>query len=159
NPSGREIPVTAQLRATYRGDIRALEIASLDASTRAISLNASGELGSRTAKALVTVKATSLHELQPALDALRPGTHLPLVVQGRASFSGSLFGNLDALSARGRLELENFETEAGALKQPSAPAQPSAPSSSRVHWDALAAEVNYSPSGVSLQAGTLRKGK
>jgi translocation and assembly module TamB len=159
SPSMHEIPVTARLRATYRGDARALEIAGLNASTRAISLNASGELGSRTAQARVSVKATSLHELQPALDALRPGTHLPLAVQGRASFDGSVFGNLDALSARGRVELENFETEAGALKRPSAAAQPSAPPSSRVHWDSLAAEVNYSPSGISLQGGTLRRGK
>src|SRR5262249_37470654 len=95
SPSMHEIPVTARLRATYRGDARALEIAGLNASTRAISLNASGELGSRTAQARVSVKATSLQELQPALDALRPGTHLPLAVQGRASFDGSVFGNLD----------------------------------------------------------------
>src|SRR5262249_42544575 len=39
------------------------------------------------------------------------------------------------------------------------PAQLSAPPSSRVHWDSLAAEVSYSPSGISLQGGTLRRGK
>lgn len=159
NPSAVEVPVTAQLRATYHGNSRSLEIASLNASTRAISVNVSGELGSRTAQAHLVIKATSLHELQPALDALRPGTRIPLTVQGRASFNGSVFGELDALSARGRLELENFETEVGTLQQPSTAAPTPAPSTSRVHWDSLAAEVNYSPSGISVQGGTLRRGK
>jgi translocation and assembly module TamB len=155
NPLPQQVPVTAQLHATYHGDARALEVAALSLATRAIHANASGELGSRSAQMRVSVTATSLHEIQPALDALSPGTRIPVAVQGRASFEGAVFGELDAPSARGRLELEDFITEVE-LEQSEHHAQKSA---SRFHWDSLAADLAYSPSSLELQRGLLRRGK
>ncbi len=161
NPSAREVPVTAHLRTTYHGDIRTLNIASLSLSTRAIHVNATGELGSRRAQAHLAVNATDLHELQPALDALRPGTRIPVSVGGHAAFNGTIFGDLDALSARGRVELENFVTEIGLPQQAGAAAPHSArPNSAPLtHWDSLAADLSYSPSSLTLQRGMLRRGK
>jgi translocation and assembly module TamB len=155
NPSPQQVPVNAQLHATYHGDLRTLDVASLRLVTRAIRANASGELGSRSAQARLSVNATDLHEIQPALDALRPGTRIPIVVQGQASFEGAVFGDLNALSARGHMEIENFLTEIGRPQAAHEPAQ--APT--RVHWDSLTADVAYSPSGLVLQRGLLRRGK
>src|SRR5262249_44611202 len=70
NPTAREVPVTAQLQAVYHGDIRTLDVAGLSLATRAIRVNATGELGSDKAQARVSLNATDLRELQPALDAL-----------------------------------------------------------------------------------------
>ncbi|HXO37305.1 MAG TPA: hypothetical protein VN872_01635, partial [Candidatus Acidoferrum sp.] len=109
--SPKEVPVTAQLQATYHGDVRTLDVAGLSLATRSIRVNATGTLGSEKAQAHVSVNATDLRELQPALNALDPGTRIPITLEGRSSFNGVVFGKLDALSARGRLELEKFDTE------------------------------------------------
>ncbi len=111
NPTTKEVPVTAQLQATYHGDIRTLDVAGLNLATRAIRVSATGGLGSDKAQARVSLNATDLHELQPALDALAPGTRIPVSLEGRSSFNGAIFGKLDALSARGHLDLEKFDTE------------------------------------------------
>ena len=110
-PSPKEVPVTAQLQATYHGDARTLDVAGLNLATRAIRVNATGSLGSEQAQAHISLNATDLRELQPALDALDPGTRIPVTLEGRSSFNGVIFGKLDALSTRGRLELEKFDTE------------------------------------------------
>ena len=156
-PSAREVPVTAHMRATYRGNIRTLDIGGLNLGTRAIHVNVVGTLGSRSARGHLAVNATSLHEVQPILDALRPGSRLPISVAGRATFNGTVFGDLDALSANGHVELENFETEVGFSFQPAQGSAPAPPP--RIHWDSLVSDVGYSPSGVILRHGALRRGK
>jgi translocation and assembly module TamB len=153
-PTAKEVPVTAQLQATYRGDQRMLEVAGLTLATRAIRVNATGTLGSERAQARVALNANDLRELQPALDALDPGTRIPISVEGRASFNGTLSGKLDALSARGHLDLEKFDTEIPTAQQQ----RPQTGSRRRFHWDALSADLNYTPSAVSLERGTLRRG-
>ena len=152
-PTPREVPVTAQLQATYHGDIRTLEVAGLTLATREIRVSAVGALGSENAQARVSLNATDLRELQPALDALDPGTRIPVVLEGRASFNGSLFGPLDALSARGHLELEKFDTDVHMPLQKDRQGRPP-----RIHWDALSADLTRTPSSISLQRGTLRRG-
>ena len=153
-PSSKEVPVTAQLQATYHGDVRTLNVAGLSVATRSIRVNATGALGSEKAQAHISVNATDLRELQPALDALDPGTRIPITLEGRSSFNGVVFGKLDALSARGRLELEKFDTELHLASHPKN--QQSKPP--RIHWDALSADLTYSPSLLSLERGTLRRG-
>ena len=78
SPSPKEVPVTAQLQATYHGDVRTLEVAGLTLATRSIRVNATGSLGSDKAQAHVSLNATDLRELQPALGAWirEPGSPL-----------------------------------------------------------------------------------
>ena len=111
-------------------------------------------MGSEKAQAHVSLNATDLRELQPAMDALDPGTRIPITLEGRSSFNGVIFGRLDALSTRGRLDLEKFDTEFHLTGQPKG-ARTKPP---RIHWDALSADLAYSPSMLSLQRGTLRRG-
>src|SRR5262249_23589295 len=152
-------PVTAHLRSTYHGDIRTLEIATLSAASRWIQMSASGELGRKNTQARVTINASSLRELQPVLDALRPGTRVPITVNGRASFNGSVFGQLEEPSLRGHLELENFSTDVGfaAEHQTVATAgnggnqtQNIATAPRWVHWDSLVTDLSYTPSVLTL---------
>ena len=91
--------------------IRTLEVPELTLATREIRMSAVGTLGSESAQARISLNATDLKELQPALDALDPGTRIPVELEGRASFNGNLYGQLDSLSARGHLELEKFDTD------------------------------------------------
>ncbi|HKD44347.1 MAG TPA: translocation/assembly module TamB domain-containing protein [Candidatus Angelobacter sp.] len=151
----QQVPVSAQLHATYHGDIQTLDVGSLHLATRAIRLQGSGELGSRTAQARLSVSATDLREVQPVLEALSPGTHIPVSVGGRASFNGVLFGELDALSVRGHVELEDFVADVSLAESHEGPAA----KTPRVHWDSLVGDLAYSPSSVTFQRGVLRRGK
>ncbi len=156
NPAPEQLPLTAQLRATYHGDRDTLDVATLNAATRSIRLNATGQLGSEKAQARVSFNSTDLRELRPVLAVLSPGTRIPVVVEGRASYNGSVSGRLKALSTRGRLDMEGFDTEAAPLQLSSA-ATP-ATRVQRIHWDSLLADVSYSPSSLSFQHGVLRRG-
>jgi len=147
----RQVPVSAELTGTYHGDLRTFDLARLKLSTRAIQATASGQLGSRTAQARISLTASDLHELQPALDALKPGTVIPVTVNGRASFDGTVSGDLQALSTTGHLDLENFTTGLAMFGSRTG-AMP-------MTWTSLAADLDYSPSHLNLQRGTLRRGK
>src|SRR6266700_4794853 len=78
---------------------------------------------------------------------------------GRSSFTGVVYGAFDALSARGHLEMDNFDADfplpPSAVAR-SAHAQQIAPR--RIHWDSLAGDLAYTPSSVALQRATLRRG-
>ena len=154
SPTAKQVPVTAQLQATYHGDLRTLDVAGLVLATRAIRFNATGTLGSEKTQARVSLNATDLRELQPALDALEPGTRIPVTLEGRSSFNGVVYGKLDALSARGHLELEKFDTAFRLARQPKG--QQGQPP--RLHWDALSGDLTYTPSILSLERGSLRRG-
>jgi len=153
NTTAKEVPVTARIEATYHGDIRTLDLAGLSLATRAIRVNATGEMGSDKGQAKVAINADDLRELQPALDALDPGTRIPLSLEGRASFNGAVFGRLESPSARGHLELGKFTSELEFAPPSGKQSHPR-----RLHWDALIADLDYTPSSVHLQRGTLRRG-
>ncbi len=123
-----------------------MDVPALNLATRAIRVNAAGQLGSDKAQAKISVNSTDLHELRPALAALSPGTRIPVLLEGRASYNGSIFGKLDALSTHGRLELENFDTELAPLQISAQPARPGKKEKEeRIHWDSLVGDLSYSP--------------
>ncbi len=159
NVTPQQVPITAQLRATYRGDQGILDVASLNLATRAIRVNATGQLGSDATLAKLSVNSTDLHELRPVLAAMSPGSRIPVLLEGRASFNGSLSGKLNAITTRGRLELENFDSELAPLEIATGPAAHGTAKTQRIHWDSLLADLVYSPSAISMQNGVLRRGK
>ena len=151
NPAPQQVPVTAELRGTYRGDARTFDVARLTLSTRAIHVSASGQLGSRTAQAHLSATASDLHELQPALVALKPGTIVPVTVHGHASFEGNVFGDLKAPSAHGHIDLENFTTDLSMIG--------SQKRKLPMNWNSLVADLDFSPASLNLLHGTLHRGK
>lgn len=156
NPAPEQLPLTAQLRARYRGDGDILDVGTLNAATRSIRVNATGQLGSESAQAKVAFNATDLRELRPVLAVLSPGTRIPVLVEGRASYNGVIAGRLKALSTRGRLDMEGFDTEAAPLQLSSSGAP--ATRTQRIHWDSLISDLSYSPSSLGFQHGVLRRG-
>jgi translocation and assembly module TamB len=152
NPLPQQVPVTAQLQASYHGATQVLDVAGLSLATRAIRLNATGTLGSASTQLKVAFNATDLHELQPMLATLRPGIVVPAAVEGRVSFTGSIFGKLSQLSARGHLDTQNFETVVAM------PVSSFWKIPQRIHWDSLIADLVYTPATLSLQNGVLRRG-
>jgi translocation and assembly module TamB len=161
NPAPQQMPLTGQLRATYRGDSRILDVAALSMASRAIRVNATGQLGSDKAQAKFSVNCNSLSEVRPMLAALSPGTRIPVVIEGRASFNGSISGQFNAPAIHGRLDLENFDTVTSPLQVLEVAAVPPmrAQPVQRIHWDSLVADLAYSPSNITLKNGALHRGK
>ncbi|HYL94052.1 MAG TPA: hypothetical protein VEW69_12950, partial [Alphaproteobacteria bacterium] len=164
NPAVEQVPVSGQLDAVFNGGTQTIDVAKLVLSTRAIHVQASGTLGSKTAQAQISVSAEGLRELQPALAALSPETRLPIKVDGQASFNGAIFGQLEWPSLRGHLELRDFDSILEPPAKGSKPNLLTALASSsrqglqRIHWDSLSGNLTYTPSGVAIQDGVLKRG-
>jgi translocation and assembly module TamB len=154
NPTPQQVPLTAQLQATYHGNTETLDVAGLSAATRDVRLNATGTLGLEDTALKVAFNANNLRELQPMLGAFSPGTRIPVEVNGRASFNGVIFGKLSAPSARGHLDIDNFDTvlasETNAGSKSKVPA--------RMHWDSFTGDITYTPSNLNAQNGILKRG-
>ncbi|HLJ29333.1 MAG TPA: translocation/assembly module TamB domain-containing protein [Candidatus Angelobacter sp.] len=153
NPAPRQLPVTASFQGTYHHGSGILDVGGLSFATRGIRLNATGTLGSSTAQLKIAFNANSLQEIQPVLAAWSSDARVPMEVHGRASFNGTLFGKLDAISARGRLDLEDFDTLMGPIHS-----LLTKNAVERIHWDSVLTDVLLTPSSVSAQNGLLKRG-
>ncbi len=96
---------------------------------------------------------------------------LPVQLHGQASFHGTITGSLLAPDVKGHLSATDFATviETAAVPPPpanavpvsAAPPQPPPPSAANqqtIQWDDLEADAEYSPSLISIQGATLRRG-
>ncbi len=147
-PSAAQLPLTMHGSAVYRGDSEELEIRFLDAATRATEVNAKGTLSSRAAMR-VSVHTTDLSEWQTASLALGYQEQIPVTLQGHASFEGTASGKLSAIQFSGKMESQDFDFLI--------PATLTAPRK-QVSFDALAADIQVSPSRFAVRNGILRQG-
>jgi translocation and assembly module TamB len=152
NPAATGLPVTAHLRGLYSLPKQLLDITELDLITPATHVIASGALGSESAQLTVKAETSNLHELDPLLSARETG--LPLDLQGRAAFTGTVDGKFVLPTIRGHLELAAFDSLINlSLVSPSVP-QPA----QRVRWDSAVLDLQYSPKFVSVANGSMRRG-
>ncbi|MBI2677305.1 MAG: translocation/assembly module TamB domain-containing protein [Candidatus Koribacter versatilis] len=174
SPKPNELPINARLRLAYLGASRTVQVSEISLATRATRVNAAGTLGSDAARLNVALNTSDLSEFQPALAALRLSGQLPVILKGRAAFTGRVFGKLAAPSVAGHLEVGDFDTVLAIPQDAVAPSAPAkgtqavvqastnaAPAnrSTRVHWDLFTADVEYSPSLIALHRGVLVRGK
>jgi len=164
DPAPQQLPVNARARGSYRARPELLQLAELSLATRATRLNAAGTLGSETARLNVALNTSDLREFEPALAALYRTGPLPVQVNGRASFTGLLFGRLAQPSLTGHLEVTDFDTILAVPAAAPAGPQPATvaarpPARTRVHWDALAGDVEYTPALAAIRRGVLTRGR
>jgi translocation and assembly module TamB len=143
-----DIPLSAHLRATYRGTTESLEIADLTASTPAGQLQAVGTLSSNTAMRF-SASTTDLAEWRPVCALLGYPRALPVMIHGHASLSGTAWGKLSALTLAGNVQAEDFDVQLPATRY--------APSR-RVHWDSLTTFVQASAHTVAFRGARLHHG-
>jgi translocation and assembly module TamB len=143
-----QLPLRGHTDAIYRATSEELEVANLTISTPATQVLASGTMSSRAAMKL-SVRTTDLGEWQPVLAALGYEEEVPVTLRGEATLEGNATGKLSAITFAGRLESEDFDFVMPAAKH--MPAK-------QVHWDALSATVQLSPSGFVAHDGVLRHG-
>ncbi len=145
----RELPVTAHLQGTYRAGSDALELAQFNVSTPASRVQASGTLsGSSTLH--LSIFTSNLEEWRPLVTVLGGPTNVPFRVNGNATFNGVAGGNFSAPTLAGTLVAQDFEFTLPATSRTA---------EQQVHWDALAASIQFSSHDLSLRGGTLRRGE
>ncbi len=108
HPAAHQLPVKAQIEATYRGARDELQVDQLELSTPGTQLHAKGTLSSRMSLNF-TAASTDLTELGPEIAALKPGGSFPITLHGRAGFAGSATGKLSALQIVGHLDAQDFD--------------------------------------------------
>lgn len=148
HPAKGEFPVTAHIQGKYRAGSDSLELAQFNLSTPASRVQASGTLTDSSTLRL-SISTTNLEEWRPLVTALGGPTDLPFRVDGSATFNGLAGGTLSAPTLAGTLVAEDFEFTLPATAR--TPEQ-------QVHWDSLAASIQFSPHDLSFRGGTLRRG-
>jgi len=144
-----ELPMTAHVSGKYRGATDALELYKFDLSTPDSRLQAAGTL-SASSTIHLSVSTSNLEEWRPLVTALGGPTNVPFRVDGNAAFSGVAGGRLSAPTLAGTLVAQDFEFTVPATSR--TPEQ-------AVHWDSLAASIQFSSHDLTVRGGTLRRGE
>jgi translocation and assembly module TamB len=152
NPPARlaagELPVTAHVQGKYRLGSDSLELAEFSLTTPASKIQASGTLAASSTLHF-SVTTSNLEEWRPLVAALGGPADLPFRVDGNAIFNGVAGGTFSALTLAGTLVAEDFEFTMPATSR--TPVQP-------VHWDSLAASIQFSSHDLAFRGGTLKRG-
>jgi translocation and assembly module TamB len=148
HPVAGELPVTAHILGKYHAASDSLELAQFNLSTPASRVQASGTLGVPSTLR-VSVSTSNLEEWRPLVTALGGPTNLPFRVDGHAIFNGVAGGTFSAPTLGGTLAAEDF-----AFTMPATSRTPE----QQVHWDSLAATIQFSAHDLAFRGGTLRRG-
>lgn len=108
HPAAHQLPVNAQIEATYRAAHDELQVDRLELSTPGTQVHAKGTLSSSLSLNF-TVASTNLTELGPEIAALQPGGSFPITLHGRAGFEGSATGKPSAPEIVGHLDAQDFD--------------------------------------------------
>jgi len=147
-PSGG-LPVTAHMQGKYRAVNDSLELAQFNLSTPASRIQASGILATPSTLHF-SVSTTNLEEWRPLVAALGGPTNVPFRVNGNATFNGMAGGTFSFPTLAGTLAAQDFEFTMPATSR--TPEQ-------QVHWDSLAANIQFSSHDVTFRGGTLKRGE
>ncbi len=148
HPAKGELPVTAHTQGKYFGGSDSLELGQFSLSTPASRVRASGILAA-TSTLHLSVSTSNLEEWRPLVTALGGPTNLPFRVDGNATFNGVAEGTFSEPTVAGTLVAEDFEFTMPATSRTLV---------QQVHWDSLAASIQFSSNELALRGGTLRRG-
>ena len=143
-----ELPVTAHVQGKYRAGSDSLELAQFNLSTPASRMQASGTLAA-SSTVHFSLSTSNLEEWRPLVTALGGPTNVPFRVDGNAAFNGVAGGTISAPTLAGTLVAQDFE-----FTMPATSRTPEKP----VHWDSLAASVQFSSHDLAFRGGSLHRG-
>ena len=173
-----QLPVSGTVRGRTALRSERIDLAVLDLATPHTHLDATGSLGSTSATLKLKAETTNLVELQPLISGEAP---LPVQLNGKASFDGTLSGHLRTPQIAGHVQATNFtysytpeaspsEAQTAptlvqgkrfggrSARQPAPSPQPAAPPR-QIHVDSLAGDVQYSQTALSLHNTVVREGE
>lgn len=147
-PTPGQLPVSGQIAGAYLGSRDELQVDRFRLRTPGSEITASGSL-SATSSLKLNVDSHALNEWRPLLQAAYGSGDMPFAIRGWATFSGTATGRVSALQLAGNLEVYDFDTTLPARDGHAA---------RTLHWDAVTAAIQYSPSNVSVRNGVLIHG-
>ena len=174
-PAAGQLPVSAAFRGRYNAYSGITDIATFELATPHTEINASGAMGSRSVHLQVAANTNSLQEFQPIFGADNQSA-IPIEIDGRASFSGTLSGTFARPDLEGRLLATNFSYVYSPAPPPTTPPQdkgglssllhlgaptpspPVAPPPRQIHFDSLAGDVQYGGDVLALHHGVVEEG-
>jgi translocation and assembly module TamB len=169
-----KLPMSGALRGRYDVHAGSMDIAQLNLATPHTEANTSGTLGPNVADLKFAVTTTSLKECQPLLNAMGHAA-LPIELDGRASFNGTMRGRLELPDIVGHLLATDFtyiysQEESAAKPEPvstvqsllhlgQATAEPKPqPQQRHIHIDSFAGDVQYGSTEIALHNGVIVQG-
>jgi translocation and assembly module TamB len=177
-PGTKQLPVSGTFRGRYDLHSGTTDIVQLNLATPHTEAIASGVLGSRTAELKLSVTTTSPQEFQPLLNAMGQSA-VPVELNGRASFNGTVSGRLEHPDVAGRLLATDFNyiytppqppaahpqptlvsrvESALHIGQAASEATPPPPQPKRIPIDSFAGDVQYGRTHIALRNGVIQQG-
>lgn len=152
NPGADVMPVSAHFKGAYHGTKKILDVEQLNLVTRATRIQGTGVMGTESGQFKVKVESRDLREFDPILSS--ETYQFPIVLEGRATFDGTISGRFAQPNIRGKLDVAGFESMVTMSPGDQSVKKPT----ERIHWDALAVNVDYSPAQIILQNGMMKRG-
>ena len=143
-----ELPMNARTRGEYWLASDALQLDQFNLSTPASRIQARGTI-SLSSTLHLSISTSNLEEWRPLVAALGGPTNVPFRVDGNATFNGVAGGTLSDPTFGGTLVAQDFEFTLPATSRTA---------EQHVHWDSLAASLQFSRHEVALRGGSLRRG-
>jgi len=176
--AANQLPVSGTVRGRTNVRAERIDLTTLTLGTPHAHLDATGSLGSSNAALKLNADTDSPAELQPLLTAMG-NAPLPIELSGQAGFHGTLSGRLRTPQIAGHIQATDFtyiyspappavgmkaattpptrgRFVASATQTPAGPQATEQPR--RIHFDALSADIQCSPSNLALHNGTIQEG-
>lgn len=147
--ASHELPISAHMQGKYMAASDSLQLGTFHLTTPASRIDASGTMG-ESSLLRISMSTSNLEEWRPLVAALGGPVDLPFRVDGNATFNGLVGGTILSPTLSGTLVAQDFEFTVPATSR--TPEQ-------QVHWDSLAANLQFSSHQVALRGGSLRRGE
>jgi translocation and assembly module TamB len=147
HPPAAQRPLTVHAAGTYRAGSGSLELPQFSLSTPTSRVQASGALSTDSALHL-TVSTSSLVDWLPFVALVRGPAFFPVVLNGRATFNGTLTGALASPQLAGNLQVDDFDINVPASAKTRA---------INTHWDSLTTGLQLSFHSIALHGASLRR--
>jgi translocation and assembly module TamB len=147
-PEPNGISLSGRVDGLYHASRDELDLTTLHLKTPSSEVQASGSLAP-SSTLHVSLTSHNVKEWWPLLEGAYGSSQLPFAVHGFATLTGNATGRVSAISFNGNLEVYDFETILPATKR--TPSQ-------LIHWDALAAALQYTNNNFAAHNGSLIHG-
>jgi translocation and assembly module TamB len=142
-----QLPLTAHAEGLYHASSAALDLPRFTLSSPKSHVQASGTLSSRSAVRL-SVSTTSVADWMFFLAAVRGPEMFPVMLNGTATFNGSMSGSFSNPQLAGNLQADDFDVDLPATARTRA---------LQTRWDSLSTSLQFSFDGIAFHNATLHR--
>jgi translocation and assembly module TamB len=147
HPAPAQLPLSAHTNGVYHASGDTLDLPRFTLTTPTSHVQASGRLSSTSAVRL-SVSTSSLADWLPFLSVIRGPALFPVVLDGSATFNGSMSGSLSSPQLAGTLLVDDFGVTLPATANTH---------ELQTHWDSLSTSIQLSFRAIALRNAILRR--